>query len=234
MDAVSARALTGYDLIIFDCDSVLVDSETLSCTCLVELLGRHGIDIDLDSVFDRFLGRSVADVTSHYKALGHVLPGDFPIELRALVRSAFKESLHAMADVEGVLQGLGTVCCVASSSDLERVRFSLELTGLLAFFDGRVFTTQIVRRGKPAPDLFLHAAARLSAEPKRTLVIEDSVSGVQAGKAAGMTVWGFVGGSHYASRNGRALLTAAGADRVFDRMADFRHHQAGGSDGTIR
>ena len=79
----------------------------------------------------------------------------------------------------------------------------------------------MVERGKPAPDLFLYAAEEMRADPRRTLVIEDSVSGVKAGKAAGMTVWGFVGGSHYQSRDGRTLLYNAGADRVFERMADF-------------
>ena len=88
-------------------------------------------------------------------------------------------------------------------------------------FATRWLGMQMVERGKPAPDLFLYAAERMHAEPRRTLVIEDSVSGVTAGKAAGMTVWGFVGGSHYQSRDGKAMLAQAGADRVFGRMADF-------------
>jgi len=110
---------------------------------------------------------------------------------------------------------------VASSSDIDRVSLSLDVTGLRAHFGARLYTAQMVRHGKPAPDLFLHAAAQMGAEPPRALVIEDSVSGVQAGKAAGMTVWGFVGGSHYRARDGRAILSAAGADRVFSRMSDF-------------
>jgi beta-phosphoglucomutase-like phosphatase (HAD superfamily) len=120
-----------------------------------------------------------------------------------------------------VLEGLQIPSCVASSSDFDRVSFSLSLTGLAPHFDRRLYTSQMVERGKPAPDLFLYAAAAMQADPRRTLVIEDSVSGVKAGKAAGMTVWGFVGGSHYQSRDGRALLYDAGADRVFERMADF-------------
>jgi beta-phosphoglucomutase-like phosphatase (HAD superfamily) len=89
----------------------------------------------------------------------------------------------------------------------------------------------MVKHGKPAPDLFLHAAEAMLADPRRTLVIEDSVSGVKAAKAAGMTVWGFVGGSHYAARDGRAILQAAGADRVFARMSDFWPAGSEGSDG---
>jgi len=95
------------------------------------------------------------------------------------------------------------------------------LTGLASLFGERLYTAQMVERGKPAPDLFLYAAAQMHAEPERTLVIEDSVSGVTAAKAAGMAVWGFVGGSHYRARDGRAMLYEAGADRVFERMADF-------------
>jgi len=111
--------------------------------------------------------------------------------------------------------------CVASSSDIERVKFSLELTGLAAHFGPHLYTSQMVRHGKPAPDLFLHAAAAMGAEPHHALVIEDSVSGVTAAKAAGMKVWGFVGGAHYRSADGNALLRQAGADRIFAAMTDF-------------
>jgi HAD superfamily hydrolase (TIGR01509 family) len=123
--------------------------------------------------------------------------------------------------VNSVLEGLQIPHCVASSSDADRVSFSLALTGLAPHFDNRLYTAQMVERGKPAPDLFLYAAEKMRTDPRRTLVIEDSVSGVAAGKAAGMTVWGFVGGSHYRSRDGEAILSQAGADRVFGRMADF-------------
>jgi beta-phosphoglucomutase-like phosphatase (HAD superfamily) len=123
--------------------------------------------------------------------------------------------------VGAVLGRLQSPICVASSSDLDRVCFSLAQTGLSTYFGQRLYSAQMVERGKPAPDLFLHAAAAMQADPHRTLVIEDSASGVRAAKAAGMTVWGFIGGGHYASRDGRAILQAAGADRVFARMADF-------------
>lgn len=218
-----------YDLIIFDCDGVLVDSELLSCRCLSALLARHGIDAGFETILTRFLGRSVTSVVQHYEALGCKIPEEFATELRTRVREAFAASLVPIRGVDAVLRGLRTGCCVASSSDHERVMFSLEFTGLKEFFGGRLYTAEMVARGKPAPDLFLHAASSMNATPARTLVIEDSISGVQAGKAAGMTVWGFVGGSHYTSRDGRELL-AAGADRVFDRMEDFQPHEAGTGD----
>jgi HAD superfamily hydrolase (TIGR01509 family) len=126
-----------------------------------------------------------------------------------------------MPSVAAAVKRLPVRYCLASSSERERVLFSLEVTGLADLFGDRLFTSQMVTRGKPAPDLFLLAATRMGAAPARTLVIEDSVSGVTAGKAAGMTVWGFVGGSHYAHRDGRRQLEEAGADRVFDRMADL-------------
>jgi HAD superfamily hydrolase (TIGR01509 family) len=209
------------DLIIFDCDGVLVDSEVLSCRCLSEILAGYGIDLGLDQALELFLGRSMSAVVEHYQALGRPIPEQFSTELREGVRAAFLSALCPIEGVNAVLEGLRIPHCVASSSDVDRVSYSLSLTGLAAHFDNRLYTSQMVERGKPAPDLFLYAADRMQADPRRTLVIEDSVSGVEAGKAAGMTVWGFVGGSHYQSRDGKAMLREAGADRVFGRMADF-------------
>jgi HAD superfamily hydrolase (TIGR01509 family) len=209
------------DLIIFDCDGVLVDSELLSCRCLSEALATCGIKLKLDEALELFLGRSTAAVLQHYSARGRMLPDDFRSDLKARVRQAFQSSLRPIPGVGSLISGLHIPHCVASSSDLDRVSFSLALAGLALHFDGRIYTSQMVARGKPAPDLFLYAARGMQAAPPRTLVIEDSVSGVMAAKAAGMKVWGFFGGSHYKSRDGRAILGAAGADRVFDCMADF-------------
>ncbi|QOG20235.1 MULTISPECIES: HAD family hydrolase [Bradyrhizobium] len=209
------------DLIIFDCDGVLVDSELLSCQCLSDELSLSGISLTLAQALELFLGRSTSAVTQHYRELGQMVPVDFPLRLKSRVLTAFETALRPVQDVDTVLSGLRVPHCVASSSDLDRVALSLRVTGLAPHFEARIYTAQMVERGKPAPDLFLHAAEKMGAEPARTLVIEDSVSGVQAGKAAGMTVWGFVGGSHYRGRDGRAILSAAGADRVFAQMSDF-------------
>ena len=209
------------DLIIFDCDGVLVDSELLSCACLSSVLAGYGIDLDLDTALELFTGRSVAAIRQHYDALGRTLPDEFSAELDRKVREIFSSSLSPIEGVGSVLEHLQVPTCVASSSDLKRVSHSLAVTGLSVHFNGRLYTSQMVKRGKPAPDLFLHAAAAMGTDPRRTLVVEDSVSGVTAGKAAGMTVWGFIGGSHYVARDGATLLRAAGADRVFARMSDF-------------
>lgn len=226
--------MADFDLIIFDCDGVLIDSEMLSCTVLRDQFQRHGIALDLAEVLQRFLGRSLAEVGLYYETrLGRQMPGAFVAELRHQIRDAFALSLLATPHVETLLQNLRGSFCLASSSDLDRVNFSLNLAGLSPYFEGRVFTASMVSHGKPAPDLFLLAAGSMRADPGRSLVIEDSISGVEAGKAAGMTVWGFVGGSHYAGRDGHGLLQAAGADRVFDQMPDLEralglvHHPAG-------
>jgi HAD superfamily hydrolase (TIGR01509 family) len=209
------------DLIIFDCDGVLVDSEVLSCGCLSEALAHRGIELAVNEAIDLFVGRSMVAVREHYRALGKHLPDEFSTELRDRVRETFAKALLPIEGVAAVLDGLRAPTCVASSSDLDRVSFSLELTGLSKYFGDRIYTSQMVKRGKPAPDLFLYAASAMQADPRRTLVIEDSVSGVRAAKAAGMTVWGFTGGAHYASRDGRAILQAAGADRIFAGMSEF-------------
>ena|SRR6516162_1607492 len=214
-------SLAKADLVIFDCDGVLVDSEVLSCECLSEVLGQYGIVVSQDEALERFLGRSAVAVLHYYKNEPRLIPETFLAKLKALVARRFRRALQPIPGVTSLLSSLRTPFCVASSSDLDRVALSLALTGLAPHFGDRLFTSQMVAHGKPAPDLFLYAAAQMKTVPLRTLVIEDSVSGVAAAKAAGMTVWGFIGGSHYRSRDGRTMLYDAGADRVFDRMTDF-------------
>lgn len=209
------------DLTIFDCDGVLVDSEVLSCRCLSDVLAEFGFVLSEARALELFLGRSTKAIEQHYRDLGQIVPDGFLPRLKSRVLETFAASLEPIPGVGAVVSELTVPFCVASSSDLDRVALSLDVTGLRAHFGDRIYTAQMVRHGKPAPDLFLYAAERMGAQPSRTLVIEDSVSGVQAGKAAGMTVWGFVGGGHYSGRDGQAILSAAGADRVFARMSDF-------------
>lgn len=209
------------DLIIFDCDGVLVDSELLSCRCLSEVLSEFGIALSVEQALELFLGRSTKAIEQHYRDLGQIVPDGFLPRLKSHVLTTFAGTLQPISGVADVMSDLRVPFCLASSSDIERVALSLDVTGLRAHFGGRIYTAQMVRHGKPAPDLFLHAAEQMGVQPTRTLVIEDSAGGVQAGKAAGMTVWGFIGGSHYRGRDGKAILSGAGADRVFARMIDF-------------
>ncbi|MGJ4944073.1 HAD family hydrolase [Bradyrhizobium sp. HKCCYLS1011] len=209
------------ELIIFDCDGVLVDSELLSCQSLADGLAVAGIALSLDEALKLFLGRSTKAVLEHYRSLGRELPESFLADLKQRVRDSFSASLQPIPGIAALLSTLTVPCCVASSSDLDRIKFSLQFTGLIDHFGDRLYSAEMVARGKPAPDLFLLAADRMGIPPARTLVVEDSVSGVMAAKAAGMTAWGFTGGSHYHGRDGHGILQAAGADRVFDCMRDF-------------
>lgn len=214
-----------FDLVIFDCDGVLVDSEVLSCTCLAALLTDTGLPSRTEEVMERFLGRSVTAIEQDYQnRIGRPLPSDFLPRFRADVMARMQQDLSAIPGILEVLTALtarGQRFCVASSSERPRLELALRVTGLAPFFANRVFNAAMVARGKPAPDLFLHAAHTLSADPARCLVIEDSPAGVQAGKAAGMVVWGFTGGSHYQNDSGAEMLAAAGADRLFKRMKEF-------------
>lgn len=206
--------------VIFDCDGVLVDSEALSCECLRSVLCKHGYEIDLQGVFDTFLGRGFSVVEEKYRlATGVPLSAEFRQVHRRCLRQAFEKSLQPLPGIEDVLDGLCLPFCVASSSDRERLAFTLEIAGLAPRFGRLVYSGDLVARGKPAPDLFHYCAAVMDCAWDRTLVIEDTVNGIRSAKAAGMTAWGFIGGSHYAGRDGARLLAEAGADRVFANMA---------------
>ena len=189
--------MTEFDLVIFDCDGVLIDSEIISARMLVAELTRLGLDIDLTYVERNFLGRSypvVMDVIR--REFGLDLPADFETRYRENLLAVFQKDLKVVPHVHEVLTQIGVPFCVATSSSPRRVEMSLKLVGLSALVGDRVYTSTLVARGKPAPDLFLYAAEKMGARPDRTLVIEDSLTGIRAGLSAGMTVWRFVGGSH--------------------------------------
>ncbi|MGU3538742.1 HAD family hydrolase [Methylobacterium sp. A54F] len=205
------------ELVIFDCDGVLIDSEPISLARLAAGLNRIGLPIDVDTVRIRFAGTSMTSIMERIAAEdGVTAPEGFVEAVKADTLRAFDAELRAMAGIAEAVAALGLPTCVASSSDPVRLRHSLGLTGLLPLFEGRVFSSAEVARGKPFPDLFLHAAARMGAPPEACLVIEDSVPGVTAARAAGMRVIGFTGGGHWRHDPAGADLTAAGAARVID------------------
>jgi HAD superfamily hydrolase (TIGR01509 family) len=213
--------VTGTSLVIFDCDGVLIDSELISATVLVEQLRLHGVDADLAYAFRDCLGRSfpaVADNVARFSGLP--LPPDFESQYRSALLQSFETGLRPMPGVVEVLDSLRVPYCVATGSGTERATRSIAIAGLGDRVWDRLFTASMVERGKPAPDLFLLAAERMKAPPEECLVIEDSDLGVLAARAAGMQVWRFTGGSHFAA--GYSVATgAAKADREFDRMAEF-------------
>lgn len=211
---------TPLELVIFDCDGVLVDSEPLSLGCLTAGLNRIGVAIDVETVRARFAGTSMPSIMAHIGTdYGIAAPDGFVDAVKADTLRAFDAELKAMAGVAEAAAALSLPTCVASSSDPVRLRHSLGLTGLLPLFEGRIFSSTMVARGKPAPDLFLHAAAVMGAKPEACLVIEDSVPGVAAARAAGMRVVGFTGGGHWGHDRAGADLAAAGAQRIF---GDYR------------
>ncbi|WP_149139584.1 HAD family hydrolase [Gemmobacter caeruleus] len=217
MDAANRQ----FDLVIFDCDGVLIDSEIISLSMLIHELALRGVQVDLDYVSRNFLGRSYPTVMQTIRdQFGLDLPPEFETHYRDRLMAAFEADLTVMPGVRAALDGLALPRCVATSSSPRRAEQSLRLTGLGDLVGPRLFTASMVTRGKPAPDLFLHAAARCGTDPARCLVIEDSLTGIRAGLAAGMTVWRFTGGSHMA---GRALTQPEDATPhlVFDDFSRF-------------
>jgi HAD superfamily hydrolase (TIGR01509 family) len=210
-----------FDLIIFDCDGVLIDSEVISTHTLLDTLGVHGLDVDIGYVRKTYLGRTISVVKSDYlRLMGHDLAETFEADFLARLSESYRRDLVAMAGVRELLSGLELPYCMATSSSIDRAMLSLEVTGLFPLFEGRIFCASMVKRGKPAPDLFLHAATSLGAEPKRCLVIEDSEAGLLAGENAGMTVWRFVGGSHFREA-GAPIVSDTFNGPVFDSMDEI-------------
>ena len=209
------------ELVIFDCDGVLVDSEALSVSALLGMIKLAGGSISEDAAYEHFLGKSM-------KSVREILGREFELEItdqhlttmRVELMRKFREELKPIAGVKEMLPKLGLPFCVASSGTLDRIRYALDVTGLLGLMEPHLFSAAMVPRGKPAPDLFLHAASRMGVAPGRCVVIEDSLPGIQAAVAAGMTAIGFTAGGHcrpgYDSR-----LAAQGAALVVDSMAQL-------------
>ncbi|MFI5527697.1 HAD family hydrolase [Kitasatospora sp. NPDC051853] len=183
------------ELVIFDCDGVLLDSERLAVRVDAVVLAALGWELTEEEIVHRFVGRSHRDVTAQIEAhLGRTLPEDWDAEFKPLYDQAFADELTPVDGIEEALDAITLPTCVASSSSHRRLRSTLGQVGLYPRFEGRVFSASEVANGKPAPDLFLHAAATLGVEPARCLVVEDSRFGVAAARAAGMRSLGFAGG----------------------------------------
>src|SRR5213082_2522897 len=209
-----------WDLIIFDCDGVLIDSELLSIRADQECLAECGVELSVEEILERYTGISFAGMVADLEARHGPLPADFADRHRLRLWPLFEQELRAITGVTAILDSLTCRTCVASSGRPERLKHALSLVGLYDRFHPHIFSATEVRRGKPAPDLFLHAAARMGAAPERCVVIEDSVPGVMAAVAAGMSVIGFVGASH-CRPDEAARLSARGAIGVVDDMAQL-------------
>jgi HAD superfamily hydrolase (TIGR01509 family) len=200
-------------LIIFDCDGVLVDSEGLASRVMADAICELGLATNEAAVLEDFKGLRMQTCLEIISArLGRPLPASFEAQLRSRTAAAFRLALRSVQGIESALDRIGIEYCVASSGPIDKIRLSLELTGLLPRFEGRIFSAYEIGSWKPDPGLFLHASATMGATPACTVVVEDSLVGVQAARAAGMRVLA------YASGWEGDLLAAQGAS-VFDDMA---------------
>lgn len=207
-------------LLIFDCDGVLVDSEVLSCRVDAEVLTEIGVPYTAEDIARRFVGVSMKDQIARIEAeRGCKLPDDFSERVNRTLFARFETDLKPIVGVREAILSLPFPRCVASSSAPERIALSLRVTGLADLFD-HIFSATQVARGKPAPDLFLHAARQMSFHPEECVVVEDSAAGVQAARAAGMRVIGFTGGGHCGPDHA-GKLRQAGATVIIERMADL-------------
>jgi HAD superfamily hydrolase (TIGR01509 family) len=183
------------DLVIFDCDGVLVDSEVIAVQIDQRVLAEFGWDLSIEDIVDRFLGKSSASFAAQVEEhLGRPLPAEWEASYDRWYVEAFEKELQPVAGIEDALDRIDTATCVASSGSHSKLRMTLGHTGLLPRFDGRIYSASEVRNGKPAPDLFLHAAARMGVQPDRCVVVEDSKYGVRAAREAGMRALGYAGG----------------------------------------
>jgi HAD superfamily hydrolase (TIGR01509 family) len=209
-----------FDLVVFDCDGVLVDSEILSAAVEADELTRLGVSITTEQAMHMFLGLTQADMERTIeREFGLRVPPDHEARTTELLKEAYKERLQPIPGVREFIERLPMPRCVASNSPPAKLGLGLSLTNLFELMYPHIFCSRLVDRGKPAPDLFLFAAKEMGADPHTTVVVEDSVAGIQAAKAAGMVAIGFVGGLHHGPPS-MELLIAAGADHVVETMAE--------------
>jgi HAD superfamily hydrolase (TIGR01509 family) len=211
-----------FELVIFDCDGVLVDSEPIANRELAAALTLAGLPTTPESCMRDYMGLSwPAAFALFEQRLGRALPPEFEAEFWKRLDQAMREELVAVPGIHAALDAIATPTCVASSGRLDKMRVTLGVTGLWPRFEGRIFCAADVPRAKPFPDLFLHAAASMRTAPARCAVVEDSPRGVRAGMAAGMRVFG------YAARSDARELAEAGA-HVFADMRELPALISGG------
>lgn len=210
-------------LIIFDCDGVLVNSEEIYIAAELEFLAEIGAVFEQASYMQSFMGLSPSMWREKLRPaveqnLGKTLPADFFDRMQTSAASRIETDLAALPDAYGTIGEISALRCVASSTPSVRLHWKLRRAGLIDLFAPHIFSSDMVKNGKPAPDLFLHAAATMGIEPADCLVVEDSANGVLAGKAAGMKVVGLTAGGH--CLDGHAdILSSSGADVIVESYA---------------
>lgn len=217
--------MSRFDLVIFDYDGVVADSELLNNQIMAELLTEIGLETTLDEAIETYMGHRWLDCVPMIEArLGAACPDHFHDEWTRRCAERAAVGLKPVGGVQAFARSLPHRRCIASSSPPSWIELGLARFDLTETFGEQIYSAAVhVTRGKPHPDLFLHAAAALKASPERTLVIEDTTTGVRAGVAAGMTVVGLLAGGHIRPGHGESLK-AAGAHAVldsYDEVASF-------------
>ena len=216
--------MRGVEALIFDCDGVIVDSESIAIATERNLLSSWGLNYEFEIYVSRFVGLHNRDfhaaVASDAELNGNPLPHDFVDQMQKEIWRRFEAELRAIKGVEEVVAAFPGRRAVASSSETKKLVRKLELTGLHTVFAPHIYSADLVAHGKPAPDLFLYVAKALGTPPETCLVVEDSVNGVKAARSAGMMVWGFTGGGHVDPGLAERLVKA-GADMVFSSHDDI-------------
>lgn len=207
------------ELVIFDCDGVLVDSEAIALSVMQGALADAGLPLDVAAIRRRFLGRSLASVTADLAGEGIEFGAPRRAAMDGELRRRFEAELVAVPGMAALIDRLAVPCCVASSSHVARLHHSLETVGLLRRFPNAVFSADAVARGKPHPDLFEHAARRMGAAPAGCVVVEDSAPGLLAARAAGMRAVPFAGGSHLADPADRPPIDGEWVESAKDLAA---------------
>lgn len=208
------------ELIIFDCDGVLVDSEPLSIKAMEQVYANHGMELKAGLVA-KGVGMKHADIAALIeRESGFSLPAEAYADFWPITREYFSGQLQETLDIKDFLGALNLKRCVASSSTPERIKFSLKETGLSDYFGNDIFSSTMVKHGKPAPDLFLYAAEKMDVDPALCVVIEDSPYGVEGAVRAGMTALGYIGGSHSYPAHKDCLINA-GASGIFKHWGEL-------------
>ncbi|MEY8868676.1 HAD family hydrolase [Meridianimaribacter flavus] len=209
--------MSKYKCIIFDCDGVLVDSEPIGNQVLVDMANSYGADIDLDYAFKHFKGGSIYTCRDKIQALvNQPLSQDFIAEYRRRSYSAFKEQIQPVEGVKQVIESLSIPFCVASSGPTEKIRLNLELTGLLPYFEDNIFSCYTIEKWKPEPDVFIWAAKTMGFKPEDCVVIEDSLTGIQAAKAGGFDVFGFTAHDYNNELEAEATTTFNSMEKLLE------------------
>lgn len=199
-------------LIIFDCDGVLVDSEPLAVEAYERVYEKHGMPGVGVNIISQCFGMKQADIIVRIRELtGHLLPEGAQDDLWPETKALFTERLIETAGLKRFLDSMPAARCVASSSSLERIHHSLDITGVAPYFGDAIFSSSMVKRGKPFPDIFLYAAEKMGADPSNCVVIEDSPLGVQGAVAANMVAIGYTGGGHSYEGHGDVLMSRGAA-----------------------